>query len=133
MSRAPTLAPSPAPVFAFAAVDSIVRYLEVDLQRILKAVFEAGLSTPAPISQPLIFLNSPWDRPLKTRFSELYCNKTHRKCYKFIQQCEDHFATAKAKEQNRVPFAATFFQKQTLFHWQQHKAKTAGKTNVPLT
>ena len=32
-----------------------------------------------------------------------------------------------------MPFAATFLQERALFRWQQHKAKNAGETDVPLT
>ena len=54
-------------------------------------------------------------------------------CYNFIQQCEDYFATAEAKKPNRMLFTATFLWEWALFRWQQHKAKNADKTNVPLT
>ena len=54
-------------------------------------------------------------------------------CYNFIQQCEDYFTTAKAKKPNRMSFIATFLWEQALICWQQHKAKNAGKTDVPLT
>ena len=137
VSRAPTPAPAPAPAPPLAPApvdaDATVRYSEADLQRILRTVLEVRPLAPAPAPQPLVFPDGPCERPLKARFPELYCGKTHMECYNFIQQCEDHFATAGAKGPNRVPFAATFLREQALFHWQQHKAKNAGETDVPLT
>ena len=112
MSRAATPAPAsaPAPPLALAPVDAdaTFRYSEADLQRIFRTVLEARPLAPAPAPQPLVFPDGPRERPLKARFPELYCGKTHMECYNFIQQCEDHFATAGAKRPNRVPFAATF-------------------------
>ena len=135
VSRAPTPAPAPASPLAPVPVDAdaTVRYSEADLQRILRTVLEARPLAPAPAPQPLVFSDGPRERPLKARFPELYCGKTHMECYNFIQQCEDHFATAGAKGPNRVPFAATFLRERALFRWQQHKAKNAGETNIPLT
>ena len=131
VSHAHTLASPAVLAFALAAVDLTVRYLEADLQRIFRTVLETCPCASAP--QPLVFLDGPCERPLKVRFPELYCDKTHIECYNFIQQYKDHFVTAGAKRPNRMPFAAMFFQEQTLIHWQQHKAKNAGETNVPLT
>ena len=137
MSHATTPAPAPplAPLLAPAPVDAnaTVRYSEADLQRIFRTVLEVRPLAPAPAPQPLVFPDGPRERPLKARFPELYRGKTHMECYNFIQQCEDHFATAGAKGPNRVPFAAIFLREQALFHWQQHKAKNAGETDVPLT
>ena len=83
MSRIPTLAPPLAPPLApTPAVDSMVRYLEADLQQIFKTVLEASPLTFTP--QPLVFLDGPYERPLKARFPKLYCGKTHMECYNFI-------------------------------------------------
>ena len=137
VSRALTSAPAPAPapLFASAPVDAnaTVRYSDADLQRILRTVLEARPFALAPAPQPLVFPDGRRERPLKARFSKLYRGKTHMECYNFIQQCEDHFATAGAKGPNRVPFAATFLRERALFRWQQHKAKNAGETDVSLT
>ena len=112
VSRAltPAPAPAPAPLLAPVPVDAnaTVRYSEADLQRIFRTVLEARPLAPAPAPQPLVFPDGPRERPLKARFPELYRGKTHMECYNFIQQCEDHFATAGAKRSNHVPFAATF-------------------------
>ena len=131
VSRASTLALPAAPSLASAAVDSMIRYLEADLQRILRIILET--KPPAPAPQPLFFPDGSCERPLKARFPELFCDMTQMECYNFIQQCKDYFATAGTKGPNQVLFAATFLREQALFRWQQHKAKNAGKTNVPLT
>ena len=131
MSCVLTPAPLAAPALAPAALDLTVRYSEANLQRILWTVPET--KPPAPASQPLVFPDSPCKRPLKARFPELYCDKTHMECYNFIQQCKDHFATARAKDPNCVPFAATFVQEQALFCWQQYMAKNVGKTDAAFT
>ena len=137
VSRASTPAPAPtsAPPLAPAPVDAnaMVMYSEADLQLIFRTVLEARPLAPAPAPQPLYFPDDPCERPLKARFPELYCGKTHMECYNFIQQCWDHFATTGAKEPNRMPFAATFLWEQALFYWQQQKAKNAGETDFPLT
>ena len=119
VSRAQTPAPAPilAPPLALAPVDAnaTVRYSKADLQRIFKTVLEARPLAPTPAPQPLVFPDGPRKKPLKARFLELYCGKIHMECDNFIQQCEDHFATAKAKRPNRVPFAAIFLRKRALF------------------
>ena len=131
VSRTPIPALSAAPALAPAAINSTVRYLEADLQRILRTVLEAR--PPALAPQQLVFWESPCEQSLKARFPELYYSKTHIECYNFIQQCEDYFAIAGAKKPNCVPFAAIFFWEHALFRWQQYKAKNAGKTDVALT
>ena len=112
ISRAPTLALAHAPalLLAPAPVDAnaTVKYLEANLKRIFRTVLEARPPVPALSRQPFVFLEGPCEKPLKARFLELYCGKTHIECYNFCQQYEDHFATAGAKGHNWVPFAATF-------------------------
>ena len=128
--RAPIPAPTAASALAPPAVNSTVRYSEADLQRIFRTVLETRSSTLTP--QPIVFPDGPCERLLKATFPELYRGKTHMECYNFIQQWEDYFATAGAKKPNRVLFVATSFWEQALFRWQQHKAKNAGETDVPL-
>ena len=48
------------------------------------------------------------EQPLKTRFLDLYYKNLHLDCYRFCQQCEDHFETAGANGPNQVPFAVSF-------------------------
>ena len=50
----------------------------------------------------------PCEQSLKARFPDLYYGNSHMDCYRFCQQCKDHFETAGAKGPNRIPFAALF-------------------------
>ena len=110
VSRAPTHAPPVAfasvPALAPTTINLMVRYSEADLQQIFRTVLKTRRHASAP--QPLVFSDGLCKRPWKARFPELYCGKTHIEYYNFIQQCENHFATARAKRPNRMPFAATF-------------------------
>ena len=86
----------------------VAKYTKEDLQRILRTVLEVQ----AP---PIDGLR---EKPLKARSPDVYCGKFHMKCYNFCQQCEDHFATARAKGPNRIFFAAFFLRDLINFRWQ---------------
>ncbi len=60
---------------------------------------------------------------LKTKTPDVSRGVFYMECYNFCQQCEDHFATYGATGLNQIPFAASFFQDQINFCWQQHKRK----------
>ena len=79
---------TPPLAFALAAANSTVRYLDTDLQQIIKTVLD--VRPPAPAPKTLFFPDSPCERPLKAKFFELYHGKTYMECYNFIQQCEDY-------------------------------------------
>ena len=121
-----------APLVASGFTDSsMVRYLEDDLQRIVKTILEARLllalplaPIPASVIAAALQYEGPGKRPLKARFVDIYQSKTHLECYNFFWQCKDHFVTANATGPNRVPFAATFLKDIILFYWQQHQRKT---------
>ena len=85
LTPAPPAAPAPIPTLAFdpSDVNLMFRYLRADLQQILKTVVETKPYAFAP--QPLVFPDGPCKRPLKAKFLELYCGKTHMECYNFIQ------------------------------------------------
>ena len=51
-------------------------------------------------------------------------------CYRFCQQCEDHFETAGASGPNRIPFAASFLRGSVVQRWHQHKRRSEG---APMT
>ncbi len=53
-------------------------------------------------------------------------------CYKFYQQCEDHFANIRATRPNQILFAASFLWDRINFRWQQHKQKIEGESLVPI-
>ena len=87
-SRAPT--PAVAPVIAPLAASglansSVVRYLEDDLQRILRIVLDSRPFTPVPAPAGAPHYKGPRERPLKAQFSDIYWGKTHLKCYNFFQ------------------------------------------------
>ena len=130
----PAVAPVVAPFAASSPSDSsVVRYLEDDLQQILRIVLD---SRPlAPISAPATasHYEDPRERPLKAWFPDIYWDKTHLEYYNFFQQCKDHFATAGATCSNRVPFAATFLKDTALFRWQQHQRKVEDQTNTLIS
>lgn len=66
--------------------------------------------------------DEPRETPLKAWFSDLYTGKSHIDCYHFIQQCEDHFETARATGTNRTSFAATFLSEKISGHKGRHRA-----------
>ena len=66
---------------------------------------QAQVQAPVQVPAPLV---EPKEQPLKARFPDLYFGKSHLDCYRFCQQCEDHFDTARANGENRTPFAASF-------------------------
>ena len=86
-SRAPT--PAVTPIVAQLATSgsansSVVRYLEDDLQRILRTVLDSRplALVPAPAAAP--HYEGPRERPLKARFPDIYWGKTHLECYNFF-------------------------------------------------
>ena len=68
--------------------------------QILKTVLEAQAPTNSK--------QSP-DKLLKVCSPNMNHGKSHIKCYNFCQQCEDYFATVKAKGVNQIFFAMSFF------------------------
>ena len=93
-THAPTTAiiPFAALVAAFGSADSsVVKYLEDDLQRIIRTILEARpllLPAPAPIPAPVLtpapHYESTYKRTLKAWFADIYWGKTHLKCYNFF-------------------------------------------------
>ena len=89
----------------------IAKYIEEDLQKILRTVLKAQ----APSS------DGSCEKLLKARSLDVYCSKSHMECYNFCQQCENHFATARAKGPNRISFGVFFLHYCINFRWQQYK------------
>ena len=130
---------------AFAAANSIPKYSEDDLQRILRTVLEARIPAPAPVLAPApVPVHAPAPAPapivaeaprkkLKARSPDVYRGKSHMDCYNFCQQCEDYFATAGATGPTRIPFAASFLRDRISFRWQQYKRRHDADTPVPVT
>ena len=74
--------------------------------------------------------SGPYKQPLKARFPDFYYGNSHMDCYRFCQQCEDHFETAGASGPNRIPFAASFLRGSVVQRWHQHKRRFEG---APIT
>ena len=114
-----------------AAANSIPKYSEDDLQRILRTVLEAQVFVPAPILAPApvpapVSAPAPAPAPivaeaprkkLKARSPDVYRGKSHMDCYNFCQQCEDYFAIAGTMGSTWIPFAASFLRDQISFCW----------------
>ena len=88
----PAVIPVAVPLVAFGCADSsMVGYLENDLQRIVRSIFEARsrfLLVFAPIPAPVVatapHYKSLCEQPLKARFLNIYWGKTHLECYNFF-------------------------------------------------
>ena len=70
--------------------------------------------------------SSPCEQPLKARFPDLYYGNLHIDCYRFCQQCEDHFETVGASGPNRIPFTASFLRGSVVQRWHQYKCCSEG-------
>ena len=101
----------------------VAKSTEEDLQKILKTV----LIAQAPPS------DDPRKKPIKPKSPDVYCGKSHIKCYSLCQQCEDYFATVGAKDPYRILFIASFLCNHINFCWQQYKRKYKAESIVPIT
>ena len=128
-----------------AVTNSITKYSEDDLQRILKIVLEARVPAPAPVltlapvpapatapAPAPIVAEAPCEK-LKACSLDMYRGKSHMDCYNFCQQCEDYFATIGVTGPTRIPFAASFLWDRISFRWQQYKRRHNVDTFVPVT
>ena len=80
---------------------------------------------PAPVQA------ESWEQPLKARFPNLSNGNSHMDCYCFYQQWENHFETAGAIGNNRIPFAISFLRGTIVQRWQQYKWRS--QRLVPMT
>ena len=129
-----------------AAANSIPKYSEDDLQRILRTVLEARVPAPAPVlapapvpapvpapaPAPAPIVAEAYRKKLKARFPDVYRGKSHIDCYNFCQQYEDYFATAGATGPTWILFAASFLRNRISFRWQKYKRRYDAKTLVPV-
>lgn len=90
----------------FVTASTIFKYIERDLQQIFKTILEAQVPTT---SEKL------WDKLLKARFPNVYCEKSYMEYYNFCQQFENYFAAARARKANQIFFAMSFSQNQNSF------------------
>ena len=88
---------SPAPIAALASVVSSTN------NELFKKFMKAYISAKRQGKD-----TDPRKLLLKARFPEMYSGNSHMECYKFCQQCEDHFDKARVTKPNQIPFAALF-------------------------
>ena len=132
----PAVAPIVAPLVTSGfANSSMVRYLEDDLQQILRTVLDSRplALVPTFVIAVAPHYKGPYDQPLKTWFPDIYWEKTYLECYNFFQQCKEHFVTAGTIGPNRVSFVTIFLKDIALFRWQQHQHKIENQTNVLIS
>ena len=98
----------------------------MDLQKATKLALESFLQGQAHAQG-----SEPQEKPLKACFPDPYWGNSHQDCYRFCQQCKDHFKTAGAIGSNRIPFAASFLQGLLVQRWLQHKRRHDG--TAPMT
>ena len=110
------------PVNSSTVEPPVAKYIEEDLQKILRTVFKAQAPS-----------DGAREKPLKARLCDVYCGKFHIECYNFCQQCEDHFVTDGAKGLNRILFVAFFLRDHINFYCQQYKQKHETESTVPIT
>ena len=75
-------------------------------QQFMKAYLENQNQNQAP--PPASIQAELREQPLKAQFSNLYYGNSHLDCYRFCQQCEDHFDTTGARGPTHIPFAVSF-------------------------
>ena len=61
--------------------------------------------------------SEPCKQLTKARFADFYYGNLHMNCYRFCQQCKNHFETAGVKETNRILFAALFLRGLVTWWW----------------
>lgn len=115
---------SPAPV----APSADENLFKLFMRAYLAARTTALTAAPGLASSPDA---GPRQRPLKARFSELYYRNSYMDCYRFCQQCKDHFDMAGATGTNRIPFAALFLQDTISHRWVQYKTRL--ESTNPIT
>lgn len=76
----------------------VAKYIEKDLQKILKTILKAHA----------LFFDRPFKKLLKARLPNKYYSKSHMEYYNFCQYHEDYFVTVRVKDSNYILFE-TFF------------------------
>ena len=98
-----------APAQSLAPTKFVAKYTNANLQRAIKLALKLFVQgqqqAQSQMAPPAL---EPQKRHLKTRFPDLYYGNSHMDCYRFRQQYEDHFETARAKKPNKIPFAILF-------------------------
>ena len=115
-------APTPAPI-----ISSTITLFSNN--KLFKQFMKAYLESQVPGQTKLD--PEPCKQPFKAWFPDLYYGNLYMDCDQFCQQFENHFITAKAKEPNRIPFAALFMYGSVTQQWLQHKQ--CCENAVPMT
>ena len=63
-------------------------YIQKDMDHFYQTFFQASKSRSR--------------NKLKAKTSDVYCSRSHIKCYNFCQQCEDHFAIYETTKPNQI-------------------------------
>lgn len=113
----PGPAPAPVPIVApISAQTSAILSTNDELSKqFIKPYLEAQTQPPTPTQ------SKPYERLLKACFFELYLGNSHLVCYKFCQQGEDYFNTAKVTDLNQIPFSASFLRDTISCWWIKYK------------
>ena len=82
-------------------------------KRFIKAYLESNQGPSQPLEER--------ERPLKAKVPDVYYGKLYMNCYRFCQQCENHFETSRTTKTNRTPFAASFLCRNISVRWTQFK------------
>lgn len=137
VSRAPTPDPAPtqgpAPVPAPGTAPMVAPTSHKELCQQLMKTYAATVKLSEQNQTTENQDTGPRERPLKARFPDLYFGNSHMDCYRFCQQCEDHFETAKATGSNRVSFSALFLRGMMTQRWLQHKRRLTAISPGPPT
>ena len=98
-------------------LSSIAKYFKDEFQQIYEIILNfKPISALAGDLNILQQYENPCKRPIKTQFPDVYRSKNHLKYYNYFQQYKNYFAILDAQDQNRVIFAATFFEDIALFY-----------------
>ena len=104
---------------------SLLLLSQIPIMR-FKQFMKAYLKAQTPAETATKIDTEPCERLFKAWLPDLYYRNSHIKYYRFCQQCEDHFDTARAKGSNRIPFAASFLHEKALGQWLQYKRQNNG-------
>ena len=115
VSRVPTPTPSDALVAALSLSPALAATVPSSDNKLFKQFIKAYLE--AQVSSRTKVDPEPRKQPLKAQFPDLYYGNSHMDCYRFCQQCDNHFKTARAKGPNKTLFATLFLRGSVIQRW----------------
>ena len=125
---APSCAPTPGSAPAPSSTENLLQQLITTYVATLKA-----LEQSQTVQSQVRANQKPREKPLKAKNPDLYFGKSYMDCYNFCQQCEDHFAMARATGSNHIPCATTFLCGTINLRWTQYNRHHQGKGVVSIT